>query len=440
MTLVSKSKLYISVLLAASAATGVNAETINEKIMRLERSLDEQQSRIAEQEAKLKTQAAIISEQKASIDQQREGLELLRYEVMMESRGASSVGLAAQANRAGDTPLLAANETNSSGQQKPVGQAPDKVEQAKPDIVAISDIGGVLTPRGKLIIEPTLEYSHTDVNRLTFRGIEILSSLGIGILEAVDADRDTVTASITGRLGLTNRLELELKIPYVWRDDDENATIPQLDPAAEVSSSLEGNGIGDIEIALHYQLNSGQNGWPFFIANGRLKLNNGEGPFDISRDSEGIGRELATGSGFYSFEPSITALFPSAPAVFFANLGYLINIEDDVDEVIGPMSTAGAQTIGKVDPGDAFRFSFGMAYSVNERASFTLGFKTDWIQESDTEINGVTLSSSDLTVGSMLLGYSYQFTRDVGLNVNLELGITDDAPDLVVSRIKKPAQ
>ena len=76
---------------------------------------------------------------------------------------------------------------------------------------------------------------------------------------------------------------------------------------------------------------------------------------------------------------------------------------------------------------------FGMAYSINERAAFTLGFKTDFIQESDTEINGVTLNSSSLTIGSMLMGYSYQLTNDVGINLNLELGVTDDAPDMLVT-------
>ena len=74
-----------------------------------------------------------------------------------------------------------------------------------------------------------------------------------------------------------------------------------------------------------------------------------------------------------------------------------------------------------------------MAYSINERASFTLGFKNDWIQETDTEINGVTLNSSDLTIGSLLLGYSYQLTNKVGINLNLELGVTDDAPDMLMT-------
>tara|TARA_R110002074_G_scaffold393592_2_gene580187 strand:- start:2050 stop:3312 length:1263 start_codon:yes stop_codon:yes gene_type:complete len=408
MPFITKAKLYRSLLISAWAAGPVTANTIDDKIKRLEQSLDNQQAHIVEQERKLNSQATIISEQKKALDDQRQDLDLLQQEILLDSRGRGPA------------------ENNQAQQPTPVGQAPAKTQQSKPQVEGLADIGGVLTRKGTLVLEPSVQYAHSDVNRLTFRGIEILSSLGIGLLEAVDADRDTVIASLTGRLGLTNRLELELKVPYVYRNDEETVAIPQVEET-NISDSLYGDGMGDIEIALHYQLNNGLDGWPFFIANARVKLNNGEGPFDIPRTSEGIGTELATGSGFYSFEPSITALFPSAPAVFFSNLGYLINFEEDIDK------TFGEQTIGKVKPGDAVRFSFGMAYSINERAAFTLGFKTDFIQESDTEINGVTLNSSSLTIGSMLMGYSYQLTNDVGINLNLELGVTDDAPDMLVT-------
>ncbi|MEH6652262.1 MAG: transporter [Motiliproteus sp.] len=411
--------VFSSLLLAAPVA----ADTVEERIKLLEKQLSEQQALIDGQEQRLKQQSATISNQKQVLESQQLGLELLRQEVMMESRGA------------GPTPATGSSQNTIAAQDsapKPVGQAPAKTQQAKPEVGALADIGGVLTPRGKLVLEPALQYSHSSVNRVTFRGIEILSSLGIGILEAVDADRDAVIASITGRLGLTNRLEFEVKVPYVWRRDKESAAIPQLE-ATDISTTLEGQDLGDIELALHYQLNNGLDGWPFFIANGRLKLNNADGPFDIDRDDEGIGRELATGSGFYSFEPSITALYPSAPAVFFGNLGYLINIKDDVGTTIGEDSDAGAQTIGVVDPGDAFRVSFGMAYSINERASFTLGFKNDWIQATTTEINGFQASSSSLNIGSMLLGYSFQLTPKTGINLNLEFGITDDAPDMSIT-------
>lgn len=429
MTLLSESRIGCSVLVAVFAAGPVVAETSDDKIELLERALSEQPTTIVAQDQRLIAQAAIISGQKTALENQSFGLTLLREEVLRESRGA---GLPAPEPAAKGTLILADNHQGSPQQLKPVGQAPAKIQQDRPVITELADIGGVLTPKGRLVLEPALQYTHSSVNRVTFRGIEILSSLGIGVLEAVDTDRDAVVASLTGRLGLTNRMEMEFKLPYVWRHDKESADIPQLEET-DISSTLDGDGVGDIEAALHYQLNNGNAGWPFFILNGRLKLTNGKGPFDIDRNADGIGQELATGSGFYSFEPSITGLYPSAPAVFFGNLGYLFNIKDDVNVMIGEASDAGAQTIGTVDPGDAFRISFGMAYSINETASFTLGFKNDWIQATETEINGAKVSSSRLNIGSMLMGFSFQVTPDKGVNLNLEFGITDDAPDMLIT-------
>ncbi len=317
-------------------------------------------------------------------------------------------------------------QTSNDENMEQVGQPPPQ-QAAQPEIQAIPDIGGVLTPQGRLVLEPELQYSHSSVNRLTFRGSEIVPAFLVGVIDAEDVDRDSWTASLTGRLGVTNRFELELKVPYVYRDDTYGNT-SNLGGATRYSDrSLSGDGIGDVEVAAHYQLNRGGNGSPFFIGNLRYKSTTGESPFDIDRDSDGIESELATGSGFHSIEPSLTILAPSDPAIYFANIGYLYNMKDDVNKSIGE------SFVGEVDPGDAVRLSFGMAYSINQKSSFTLGYKNDFIGETETEVNGVTFPSSSLNIGSMLLGWSYQLDPDVALNLNLEFGITEDAPDTTLT-------
>lgn len=325
-------------------------------------------------------------------------------------------------------------QTGSDGAIDPVGQRPPPAEEA-PEIQAIPDIGGVLTPKGRLVIEPEFQYSHASINRLTFRGVEILSTLQIGVLAAEDIDRDTFTTSLTGRLGVTDRLELELRVPYLYRDDSQIASVTIDESTSfDLPRNQTGDGLGDIELAAHYQINSGQGGGPFFVGNLRYKSTTGTGPFDVDRDSEGIEQELATGSGFHSIEPSLTVLLPSAPAVYFANLGYLFNLEDDVNETIG-----GGIRVKEVDPGDAVRMSLGMSYSINPRSSFTLGYKNDFIQETDTTFvnqntgSTVTQSGRSLNVGSMLLGWSYQMSDDSVFNLGLEFGVTDDAPDTTLT-------
>ncbi|SDL57730.1 Putative MetA-pathway of phenol degradation [Franzmannia pantelleriensis] len=321
-------------------------------------------------------------------------------------------------------------------QQEPVGQAPPEAIN-QPEVQAITEFGGVLTPRGQLVIEPSLQYSHAGVNRLTFQGIEILSTLLIGVFSAEEANRDTWTAAITGRLGVSDRLELEAKVPYVYRSDTLFATVPTVEGSEagqfDIDRDLSGNGLGDIELAARYQLTSGRNNWPYLIGNLRYKTTTGDGPFDIRRDDDGIERELATGSGFHSIEPSITALYPSDPAVFFANLGYMYTRKDSINKRINDDIT-----IGDVDPGDAIRVSFGMGYAINERASFSMGYKHDFIDSTKTEFigangNSTTQSSRSLNIGSLLLGWSYQLKPEVSVNLGLELGVTDDAPDTVIT-------
>lgn len=382
-----------------------------------------------------------------ALELQRQEINYLKEQLLSRSRGAGtggsdvklSYGTTGLSDYAFDTapPPRTPNRIQSaqqdSGQdggqsgQQPVGKPPGEPQRKTPEVQAIPELGGVLTPGGKLIIEPSIQYSHSQVNRFTFLGVEILDTFLIGLLEAEDTDRDLFTPALTGRLGVTDRLELEVKVPYVIRNDRVSFVIPQVDPNQTLTEEIDGNGLGDVEVAAHYQINSGLNDWPIFIGNLRYKSTTGTGPFDVGRDENGLETELPTGSGFHSLEPSVTVLYPSDPAVFFANMGYLYTIKDDVDE------TFNDQTIGEVDPGDAYRISFGMAYSINERSSFTLGYKHDFIGETDTEVNGVNLSTNSLDVGSLLLGYSFQFDENLAANLNLELGVTADAPDALVT-------
>jgi hypothetical protein len=302
----------------------------------------------------------------------------------------------------------------------PAGEGKDKTRP--PEVVVLAERGGVLTPKGTIIIEPVLDYSKSTSNRLNFRGISIVDGFLIGVIEASDADRDTITSQITARYGVTSRLEVEVNVPYVYRSDRVTSLIGG-STGASSTNSTSGDGLGDVEVAAHYQINDGLNDWPFFIANLRYKSTTGTGPFDIGRDSSGIPTELATGSGFHGIEPSLTMIYPTDPAVLFANIGYLINLPSDVNK------TVGSATIGEVDPGDSIGISFGVGFALNEKLSLNLGYQHDFVLETSTETNGVKVNSETLSVGSVLFGGSYRLNDRVGLNLTVQAGATEDAPD-----------
>lgn len=402
-------------LLAVAAPSAHGMETDAERLLRLERELGRLQQVILLQQERLQTQQAEL---------QRIRAELLDTPELERRR---ATGPAPDAS-------IRISQADAAPPEKPVGKAPPKKKNVveRQEIQSIANVGGVLTPRGTWVLEPSLQFSNSQVNRLSFLGVEILETFLIGILEAQDADRDLVSPALTLRYGITPRLEVEGKLPYVWRDDMLQATIPSVVSEPQVTRDLEGEGIGDVELAVHYQINAGNEGWPIFIGNVRYKSTTGEGPYDVARNSAGIQTELPTGSGFHAIEPSVTALYPSDPAVFYANLGYLHNFDDDVNKTF-VIEGGDNQTVGNVDPGDALRMSFGMAYSINSRASFSLGYKHDFIRKSRATINGTTLSTSSLDVGAMLLGFSHQVTDRLTGSVNLELGVTADAPDVAVT-------
>ncbi len=207
-----------------------------------------------------------------------------------------------------------ANVSQAQQPETPVGQ-PEQKE--RPQVSTISDVGGVLTPKGTLTLEPTLEYDNSQVNRFFFAGTEIVNAVFIGGLEAENARQNTLIAGLNGRYGITNRLEANIRLPYVYRFDRTSNG-----PANEtLQNSVYGNDIGDIEAGLHYQINQPTGGGAYYVANLRVKSDTGTSPFDVPFNVLGQQTRLPTGSGAWAVEPSLTVLYPSDPVVLYGNLG-----------------------------------------------------------------------------------------------------------------------
>ena len=274
-------------------------------------------------------------------------------------------------------------------------------------------------PKGRLILEPTFGYSRASALRVAVEGFTVVPAINVGLFDISEIDRDILTAALTTRLGITDRLEVEAYLPYLWRDDSTVGRPIGVGSATNVLSNVDSSGIGDVEVAAHYQINDGGNDWPYFIGNLRYKSTTGEGPFEIPTDAAtGLLLRAPTGSGFHALQPSITMLKPSDPAIFFANLGYTFNLSEDY-----------GGTIGEIDPGDSINTGLGLGFSINDESSFSLGYSHSVVFE--TEQNGQTFANSDkLQVGTANIGYSYQLNDRIGMNFNLGYGVTDDAPDM----------
>lgn len=347
-----------------------------------------------------------------------------------------------RSTRATGTAPVSGNEAsfdlaqNAPSQYQPeaVGQPDSRPHQQQ--VAQIFEQPGVLTPRGKMTFEPGLQYGYSSSNRISLVGYTIIPSLLIGLIDIREVKRNTFTPSLTARWGLTNRFEIEAKLPYVYRSDSVVQRKLFDGVARDEVFSSQGSGIGDFEVTGRYQLNDGGADNPYYIGTLRLKSRTGKDPFQVETDvvappniSNELQKELPTGSGFYTIQPGLTMLYPADPAVFFGSISYQYNVKRSN---VSMNTTNGPVFIGDIAPGGVIGFNFGMGLALNDRSSFSIGY--DHSSVGRTKINGSTaLNSVRTELGTLLLGYSHRINKTTSLNVSVGAGVTRDTPDVQLS-------
>lgn len=354
-----------------------------------------------------------LSEQQKMLEQTRQSLE--RLKIRMQAPGSGPV----------QGPVdYRETDQNAVGKAPP---HPQEVEAAK--VAPILDQPGILTPRGRFSIEPSLQYDYSSSNQINLIGFSVLPAILVGLIDVRQVDTSTVTAAAAVRYGLTNRLELNAKIPYVYGRQN-TITRPIAEGAAnDQVFSNSGRGIGDIQLGARYQFNDGGLNTPYFIGSLTASLPTGKGPFDIDYSLNGtspgglpVPEEQPTGSGFYAFDAGILAIYPSDPVVFFGGLDYVWRPSKNVDKTIGALK------IGTVDPGDSIKLNFGMGMSLNEKSSLSLGYQHTYVMPTRYDGNSAADSQS-IQAGQLLIGYGYQITPKTNINLTLGVGVTRYAPN-----------
>ena len=150
--------------------------------------------------------------------------------------------------------------------------------------------------------------------------------------------------------------------------------------------------------------------------------NSGTNPFNIPENvNTGVLTVQPTGTGFWSVEPGLTVIFPSDPAVFYANAGYIYNFTNNF-----------GGSIGSINPGNATDLSFGAGFSLNENASFSVGY--DQMTMWPPSQNGTQIPLTRvLQMGSLMFGYSYNVSRYFFYMLNVAAGVTPDAPNVQIT-------
>ncbi len=429
------SALLLSPLTQAQAAQPAAAD--------LPAQLEAMKRQLAEQQIMLDT----LMRERAAERTGTAGEAVTPPELPPESHDAVTSGVLEAQRGTGSTPAATgqagvaqpAPEQLGAAQPSPerVGTAPVR-DNRPPEVAPLFEQPGVLTPRGKVVIEPSLQFSYSSSNRVALVGYTVIPALLIGLVDVREVKRNTATAALTLRGGLSNRLELEARLPYVYRSDAAVSREIFTGTATDQVFNTSGKAIGDAELGLRYQLNNGGPDSAYYVAGLRLKSRTGRDPFTVVTDclrrclgpnatGTGLPLSLPTGSGFYSAQTSLTALFPSDPAVFFGSISYLHNVKrSDVSRtVLGGEH----EFLGEIKPGDIVGINFGMGMGLNDKASFSLGYDHNVVGR--TRLAGALAPGAVRTqLGTLMLGYSYRLSDRRSLSVAVGAGLTRDTPDV----------
>ncbi len=330
------------------------------------------------------------------------------------------------------TPRPAAAAKGESASIKGPSAEEQQARRVLESTPTLSNTGGVLTPRGQFIIDPSIEYDYWSQNQLGVNGFQIIPGITFGNIFVNRVEQNIATAAVTVRAGVTDRLELNLKVPYVYNETDTNSLIPLGASAQSLSVSASNQDIGDIQFGASYQINSGNGGWPVFVANFLYKSDTGVGPFDVpvytptdpnGQFLRGVQKRTATGTGFNTFQPNLTVLYPTAPGIFFGNLLFIGSLGRDVEI---PDSGGGPPTRTRLTPGIGLALTFGFGFALNDRASMTLSYQQQHVFDASQE--GHAIPGSAYSFGTFNFGLGYALSERTTVNASVGIGVGPNAP------------
>jgi len=391
--------------------------------------------RLAQLEQLLAEQGAKLEQLQATVDAQQDVIASLRQavgeEILDRQRGGTDVTAVGG--------MLALASTDTPGKDpppaQPVGEAP-KRETRAPEVAQIFSEPTVLTRGGDFVIEPTLQSAYWASDRVALVGYTVIPAILVGLIDVRRVKTTSMVGSLTARLGVGNRFEFEARAPYLYTTADTVSREILTGSAQDNVFNASGDGLGDVDATLRFQINHGDYSKPFWIAWLRYRWATGRDPFEVVTDcvercvanttGTGLPLEMPTGTGFDAAQAGVTWLYASDPAVFFGGVSYLHNFpRDNVSRTL----INGTEYLGTIEPGNIIGFNVGMGLALNEKASFSIGYDQSIIGK--TQQNGIEVPGAvRTTLGNLLLGVSYRYNQYSTLNLSVGVGVTRDTPDV----------
>ncbi|HTD05092.1 acetate kinase [Undibacterium sp.] len=443
-----KQQPFCSVAVIACSALCLSSPVAHAQAVRAVGAADDTSNAVDALRSDVSDLAKQLDALKRELAEEKDKLRELRRSVgndtLSTRRGGSAPGMAAeqattQGGQGNAPPNSQDNQQSNAQPVDAVGIPPERSSRQR-EVAPIFEQPGVLTPRGKYTLEPSIQYSYSSNDRVALVGYTVIPALLIGLIDVREVKSSTLTGALTGRYGITNRLEMELRVPYVYRSDSTISREIFTGSAVDNVFQSSGKAIGDVEMSARYQFNDGGADRPYFIGTMRLKSRTGKDPFEVVTDcvtrcegnttGTGLPLELPTGSGTYSIQPGLTWLYPSDPAVFFGSFSYQYNVMRR--NVSRQVLNGQSEFLGDIKAGDIIGANFGMGLALNDKSSFSVGFDMNSVGR--TKQNGVTVPGSvRVVLANLLLGYSYRYSDKTAFSLSIGAGLTRDTPDLTLT-------
>ena len=392
-------------------------------------TLKQQQDILAEQARQLQEQANVLAKQQELLRAQQQQIDDLKKK---SAAGVTPATLTAPvgsgwylpAQEVVPVPPDTGSEVTPVPPESDAGQAPSAAEEERPESEKPTDQlllerGAILLPAGTLQIEPSAEYTHISSNKIAISGFTIFDAIVIGNIEVDDLSRDIVTATATARYGIFDRLQVEARVPYLYRNDQE---VFGLGTNNQTSFESSTTGLGDVEASVSVQPLIGDGAAiPDIIVRGHGRFPTGNNPFEIDTVDLGDNRsaleEPPTGSGFYGIGGGATLVWRVDPVVFFTGADATINMARTFDG------------FGEIDPGDTYQIFGGVNVQLSELVSLNLSFVDQFTTE--TEQEGIKIDGTDTNDARLVLGTAVGVGSNASLTFNASAGLTEESPDFV---------
>jgi hypothetical protein len=382
----------------------------------------------------------LVLQQQSRLDNQERELLRQRQQLASQAEAIRAANLATPPLPSASPPPVSMAQANASASQTQPGQqqatrsasppaATTQVASADADRPRsqrqadqlLLDAGGVLLPRWKWQIEPGLDWTHISSDRVNISGYTVFNSIVIGTIRVDDVSRDIGSFSLSGRVGLPRRTQLDLRVPYQYRSDRETLGVGTADLRDQYT---EGGHLGDVEATASWQPLVAKGMIPATILRLRARFPTGESAFEIPRISTGAGGQTKlvrppSGSGHYVLEPGFTAVWRSDPLVLFLGAARSFPIEREFP------------VFGSIEPGAVTSFFAGLNLAVNERSSINISFSNQLT--ASTRQNGVKLIGTPSNDARLSIGGSFGLSETQSISTSFQIGLTDQSPAYAIS-------